>query len=247
MTHRENRKNVSGLLKRILTNRSYDLPVASPFELFTKICILFLVIGCGIINPVHGEADVPVTNTLARGLADLRYNLTRIEAESTNKVVELVALAKQADSWGTNYPGSPEPLIWKGIIISARAKHVGISGLALVDEARAILEKVVAGDPQACEAAGLNALGMLYHKVPSWPISFGSNKKARLYFDRALATSSNLDTNFRMGEFLIDMGEKKKGLQYLRVALALPDRSRPEDVWKRKDIESMILKNMDEK
>jgi tetratricopeptide (TPR) repeat protein len=247
MTHRENRENVSGPLKIILTNRSYDLPAASPLYKIAKIWLLSFVIGCGIINPVHGETDVPVTNTLARGLADLRYNLTRIEAESTNKVVDLVALAKQADSWVTNYPGLPEPLIWKGIIVSARAKHVGISALALVDEARVTLEKAIAIDPNACEAAGLNALGMLYHKVPSWPISFGSNKKARLYFEKAMATSSNLDTNFRMGEFLIDMGEKKKGLQHLRAALALPDRSRPEDVWKRKDIEALILKNKDAK
>jgi Tfp pilus assembly protein PilF len=89
---------------------------------------------------------------------------------------------------------------------------------------------------------------MLYHKVPIWPISFGSNKKARSYFDQALTASSNLDTNFRMGEFLLDMGEKEKGLSHLKTALALPARpDRPEDVWKRKSIEALIQKYRDVK
>ena len=207
-----------------------------------KLNFLIPALVCCVGHLSYGD-NLQTTNTLTQGLADLRYNLTRIEAESTNKVHELVALAKQADYWVTNYPGKPEPMVWKGIILSARAKHVGISALALVDEARGILEKAVALDPQACEAAGLNALGMLYHKVPMWPISFGNNKKARTYFKQALAASSNLDTNFRMGEFLIDVGEKEEGLRHLKTALASPDRGRPEDVWKRKDVEALIQKN----
>ena len=207
-----------------------------------KLHFLILALICCVIHIGYGD-NLQTTNALSQGLAELRYNLTRIEAESTNKVNELVALAKQADYWVTNNPGKPEPMVWKGIILSARAKHVGISALALVDEARGLLEKAVALDPQACEAAGLNALGMLYHKVPIWPISFGNNKKARLYFKQALAASSNLDTNFRMGEFLIDVGEKEEGVRYLKTAFASPDRGRPEDVWKRKDIEALIQKN----
>ena len=117
-----------------------------------------------------------------------------------------------------------------------------------MDEARALLDKAIAIDPKANEAAGLNALGILYHKVPIWPISFGNNKKARAYFEQALSVSSNLDTNFRMGEFLIDMGEREKGVSHLKTALALPDRlGRPEDVWKRKSIEALIQKNKDMK
>jgi len=205
-----------------------------------RLFIVALVSGC--LHGLCGEPASQTTNSLSQGMADLRFNLTRIESESTNKVSDLVALAKQADAWVTNYPGKPDPLVWKGIILSARAKHVGISALALVEEARGNLEKAIALDPTACEAAGLNALGMLYHKVPGWPLSFGNNKKARIYFERALALSSNLDTNFRTGEFLIDMGEKEKGLRHLQTALALPDRGRPEDIWKRKDIEALIQK-----
>lgn len=211
-----------------------------------KMWIFWLSLVCGTVHILHAE-NIQATNSLVQGLADLRYNLTQIESESTNKVSELVLLAKQAEYWVTNYPGKPEPMVWKGIILSARAKHVGISALALVEEARKILEKAVALDPKACEAAGLNALGMLYHKVPIWPISFGNNKKARLYFEQALAASSNLDTNFRTGEFLLDMGEKEEGLRHLKAALALPDRGRPEDVWKRKDIEALIQKQKDAK
>ena len=209
--------------------------------------IFSLVLVCGLIGSLFGESS-KVPDPLSSGLADIRFNVTRIESESTNKVSELVALAKQADHWVVDYPERPEPKIWKAIVLAARAKYVGISALVLVDEARTLLDEAIAMDPKANEAAGLNALGMLYHKVPIWPISFGNNKKARAYFVQALAASSNLDTNFRMGEFLLDMGEKEKGLSHLKTALALPARpDRPEDVWKRKSIEALIQKYRDVK
>jgi tetratricopeptide (TPR) repeat protein len=234
-------KDVSHFINGITAHFQYNHVMFKQDASSVKLLFLMLAMVCCVIRLSYGDT-LPTTNTLSHGMAELRYNLTRIEAESTNKVNEMIALAKQADYWVTNYPGKPEPMVWKGIILAARAKHVGISALALVDEARGTLEKAVALDPQACESAGLNALGMLYHKVPIWPISFGNNKKARAFFTQALATSSNLDTNFRMGEFLLDLGEKEAGMRHLKKALAFPDRGRPEDLWKRKDIEELIRK-----
>jgi len=200
--------------------------------------LVFLLIGG--LRAAESESDIALT----RNLAGIRYQVSRIESQSTNKVAELTALATESEVLIASYPDRPEPLVWKGIILAARAKYVGLSALGLVDQARMLLEKAIAIDPATCDAAGLNALGMLYHKVPGWPISFGSNKKARAYFDRALAASANLDTHFRMGEFLLDLGEKEKGLSHLRTALAFPDRpGRPEDVLKKQAIRAMIDQN----
>jgi tetratricopeptide (TPR) repeat protein len=204
---------------------------------------LALLLVCGLSGPLFGEASQDL-EPLTSGLAELRYKVTQIEAVSTNKVPEFIALAKQADSWVASNPGKPEPLIWKGIVLAARAKYVGISALALVDEARTLLDKAVSIDPSASDAAGLNALGILYHKAPCWPVSFGSNKKARAYFERALATSSNLDTHYRTGEFLLDLGEREAGISHLKTALAFPERpGRPEDVWKREAIQTLLRQN----
>jgi len=174
-------------------------------------------------------------------IAHLRYQVTQIEVTSTNKVSDFLLLAQHADEAIKRYPGRAEPFIWKGIALAARAKYQGVSALALVREARDLLEQSIQLDPAASDAAAYNALAILYHKVPGWPISFGSNKKARDYFEKAIAISSNLDTCFRYGEFLLDIGEKEEGLRYLKRAAEFPERAgRPEDVFKRKMIADLM-------
>ena len=202
------------------------------------------VVMCCVCAFGHVFAQEHVQNMplgFAQEIAQLRYHVTQIDVESTNKVSDFFVLAQHADEAIKKYPERAEPLVWKGIALAARAKYQGMSALAVVREARDVLERATQIDPSASDAAAYNALGMLYHKVPGWPISFGSNKKARDYFEKAIALSANLDTCFRYGEFLLDVGEKEAGLRSLKRALAFPERpDRPEDVFKQKMIVDLI-------
>ena len=192
--------------------------------------------------PIFAQERVQkMPSDFAQEIAQLRYRVTQIDVESTNKLSDFLELARHADAAIKKYPDRAEPLVWKGIALAARAKYQGLSALAVVREARDVLERAIHMDPSTSDAAAYNALGMLYHKVPGWPVSFGSNRKARDYFEKAIAQSSNLDTCFRYGEFLLDIGETQEGLRYLKRALEFPERSgRPEDLFKRKMIADLM-------
>lgn len=181
-------------------------------------------------------------------IAQIRYNVTAIEHiysknDNAGKTRAYEELIKKADKLVVQYPDRAEPYVWEGIALSAQAKYKGIGAISNVNTAKALLEKSVKINPDASGAAGLNALGMLYYKVPAWPVSFGNDKKAQEYFHRALSISSNLDTNYRYGEFLLEESKTKEGLSYLNKALNFPLRSgRKEDPLKKEDIKKLIEK-----
>ena len=71
-------------------------------------------------------------------------------------------------------------------------------------------------DPMALNGSAYTSLGALYYQVPSWPIAFGSSKKARRFLEKAIEINPNgIDSNYFYGDFL--MGEK----DYVSARLAL--------------------------
>ena len=184
------------------------------------------------------------SSNLDKEIAEIRYRVTAIEHESSDKIEAFDKLVTDTDKLIAKYPDRAEPYVWKGISLSAKAKHQGISALSSVKQARKLLEKSISINPKASDGAGYNALGMLYYKVPGWPVAFGNNDKAEEYFQKALSTSSNLDTNYRYGEFLVEeMGDDEKGLKYLEKALKFANREgRKEDTLKKDEVRALINK-----
>ncbi len=186
------------------------------------------------------EPTVP-GDPLAAGIADIRYRVTAIEHGKGDKAAAFDALASQADALARENPKRPEPLVWKGIALSAGAKHKGLGALASVKEARGLLEAALAMDERVAGPVAHNALGMLYHKVPGWPVSFGNDKTAEVHFQKAIAASSCLDTHYRYGEYLMDEGRRDEALKHLEQALAFPDRpGHAEDPLKKEEIRALL-------
>lgn len=176
----------------------------------------------------------------------IRFKVTAIGhmAEGTNYAAEFDQIIAAAEQLIALNPSRPEAYIWKAICLAAQAKHKGLSALSNVKVAKELLEKAISIDPNAVEGAAYNTLGILYYKVPGWPIGFGDDALAESNFKKALSISSNLDTNFRYGEFLLDQGKKADALIYLQKALTFPDRAnRQEDALKKKEIEMVIEKH----
>ncbi len=181
-------------------------------------------------------------------ISHIRYQMTAIEHEYTleqkqEKIQALDTVIEQAEKIIAEHPDRAEGHVWKGLALSAQAKHKGkgLGALSAAKKARATLEQAIEIDPQASDAAAFNTLAMLYYKVPGWPIGFGNKDKAREYFRQALDTSSNLDTNYRYGEFLLSEGQRELGVEYLQKALSFPDRpGRAEDVLKKQDVRQLL-------
>ena len=95
--------------------------------------------------------------------------------EQTNK---MNALGEDADAVAARFPDSVEVLIWDGIITSERASMASMfSALGLATRARDILEQAYKTAPAKLDAGAPTSLGVLYYRVPGFPVGFGDKVK----------------------------------------------------------------------
>jgi tetratricopeptide (TPR) repeat protein len=179
--------------------------------------------------------------TLQTGWAQAMY-----QVEPDKRVDALTILADEARAAEKTQPGNAEILIWKGIIVSSLAgEQGGLGALALAKEAKASLEEALTIDQNALNGSAYTSLGTLHHKVPGWPIGFGSDKKARKLLEQALAVNpQGIDSNYFMGEFLFDEGEYREARKYLTTASQAPDRPGRDlaDSGRRMEIQALLAR-----
>jgi tetratricopeptide (TPR) repeat protein len=182
---------------------------------------------------------------MAAGLADLRHAWAKVyyQVPEDQQVAQFAALRDRADALAAQHPEAAEPLILKAIILSTYAEAKGsLDALGLVEAARDAALKAAEIDDKAVDAGAYTVLGVLYYKVPGWPIGFGSNRKAREYLDRARAIAPDaIDVNYFTGDFLLEEGDRddrKNAKAFLEKALQA--RPRPgredEDAGRKRDI-----------
>src|SRR5208282_3189113 len=141
---------------------------------------------------------------------------------------QMAVLAERAAAITRQYPGRPEATIWLGILISEQASMASENGsplkaLSFAKRARDILEPIEKSDPAVLDAGAPTSLGVLYYRVPRFPISFGDKAKARHLLEEAVADAPNgLDANYFYGDFLYEQHEYTKAVKVFTRALTLP-------------------------
>lgn len=155
-------------------------------------------------------------------------------------------LLARAAAFSKQYPQRAEALIWEGIVLSTAAGvKGGLGALSLAKKSREKLEAALAIDANALDGSAWTSLGTLYHKVPGFPIGFGSNKKAREYLQKALQLNPDgIDPNYFYAEFLYDEDDHAGALQYLEKALKAPPRPgrASADEGRHQDIQKLMTK-----
>ncbi|WJY15047.1 hypothetical protein PCO82_21845 [Pectobacteriaceae bacterium CE90] len=151
-------------------------------------------------------------------------------------------LGSEVQGLVSSQPTNAKYLIWSAIVDSSWAgTKGGLGALSLVKKAKGTLEKAIALDPNALEGSAYTSLGVLYYRVPGWPIGFGDDKKAEQYLQTALKMNpSGIDPNYFYGDYLLKQGNKKEAKQYLSIALAaapragreIADQGRKDDIQK---------------
>jgi tetratricopeptide (TPR) repeat protein len=170
---------------------------------------------------------------VASAISDIGHAWAKLyyQGSETDQAAQFPNLVAQADALVKQYPAAAEPLIWDSIILSSYAKVKG--GLGAIDVATKARDAALASlkiDDKAMNAGGYASLGVLYYKVPGWPIGFGSDKKAKQYLDKAVAIApDSIDVNYFYGDFMIEQGDKKQAKIYLEKALQAPPRPGRED------------------
>jgi tetratricopeptide (TPR) repeat protein len=137
---------------------------------------------------------------------------------------QMQALAGQAAAVVARYPGRAEPLLWQGIVTSEEAGMAGMfQKLGFATAARDILHKAEQIDPKVLKGGVPMSLGVLYYRVPGFPIGFGSNAKAQAYLKAALALDPNgLDANYFYGDYLYTRSDYAGAKAYFEKALRAP-------------------------
>ena len=171
-------------------------------------------------NAVAGPTEDAVAQ-LQRDWEQIRYQSPASEREN-----RFEALATKARQVSESAPGRAEPLVWEGIIVSSWAgEKGGLGALGLVKRAKALYEQAIQIDGNALDGSAYNSLGVLYYKVPGWPVGFGDKAKARELLNKALAINpKGIDSNFFYGEYLLETQHAEEAAGYLERALQAPPR-----------------------
>jgi tetratricopeptide (TPR) repeat protein len=133
-------------------------------------------------------------------VVDLQRNweVIRYQSPIAEREKRFEALATKAHKVSESYPDRAEPLVWEGIIVSSWAgEKGGLGALGLVKQAKGLYEQAIGINGNVLDGSAYNSLGVLYYKVPGWPVGFGDKAKARELLQKALALNpKGIDPNF---------------------------------------------------
>lgn len=195
-------------------------------------CVLLSLMNSGHAKAADPKAlDADILD-LANGWAHVKFEMDDVAQQRK----QIASLADRASALIQKYPGRSEPVIWKGVLLSEGASMANednsmFAARSLAYEARDTLLEAEKMDPAALEAGAPASLGVLYYRVPSFPIAFGDTKLARKYLEEAVRNAPNgMDANYFYGDFLYSEHDYAGAQRVWKHALALPtNTARP--VW----------------
>jgi tetratricopeptide (TPR) repeat protein len=186
----------------------------------------------------------PVDDAVAE--VQREWETIRYQAPAAEREKRFEALAAKARKASESFAGRSEPLVWEGIVVSSWAgEKGGLGALSLVKQAKALYEQAIQIDGNALDGSAYNSLGVLYYKVPGWPVGFGDKAKARELLGKALTINpQGIDPNFFYAEYLIETKQTAEAVPYLEKALAAPARAGRQvaDAGRRDEARALLAK-----
>ena len=174
------------------------------------------------------------------------WEVIRYQTPAAEREKRFESLSAKAHKVSETFAGRSEPLVWEGIIVSSWAgEKGGLGALGLVKQAKGLYEQALQIDDKALEGSAYNSLGVLYYKVPGWPLGFGDKAKARDLLQKALAINpQGIDPNFFYGEYLAENDRAAEAVVYLEKALNAPPRPGRQvaDTGRREEIRALLAK-----
>ncbi len=155
-------------------------------------------------------------------------------------------LAKKATQYVENNAKNPHALVWEGIVYSTYAGVAGtFSAGKLAKHAKKSFEKAIKIDGSVLNGSAYTSLGVLYYKVPGWPLSFGSDKKAVKNLKKGLELNPDgIDSNYFYADYLVEDDDYKQAKEYLlKAQKAAPRPTRPvADTGRQAEIKKLLNK-----
>jgi hypothetical protein len=177
--------------------------------------------------------------------AEVNYMPADTDAQQEAKEASFEKLAQLATQVALKKANQPEALVWEGIVYSSYAgAKGGLGALGLAKHAKKSYEAAIQMNGDVLDGSAYTSLGVLYSKVPGWPIGFGSDKKALEYLQKGLQHNpEGIDSNYFFAEFLFEEEEDyqaaRQHLLKARNAAPRPDRAKA-DAGRLEDISRLM-------
>ena len=203
------------------------MSIIRTFSTHARVAAFILCIGAPAALATPTASYDPDALKLALAWERIKFQID----DPAEQLKQMDALGEQADALATQHPDKADIVIWDGIITSERAslynEHGGLTGpvkaLSYASRARDTLERMEKKDPKAMDAGAPTSLGVLYYRVPGFPMGFGDKGKARLLLEEAVRNAPNgLDAHYFYADFLQEQGDYAKSAEVLKHALTLP-------------------------
>tara|TARA_R110000737_G_scaffold317535_1_gene328241 strand:+ start:10754 stop:11473 length:720 start_codon:yes stop_codon:yes gene_type:complete len=178
--------------------------------------VLFSVIFCQQISAKNIDDKI---QQLSDGWAHVNFELNGDDQEDA--FMKLIVQAKMVTS---NYPKQADAWTWSGIIKSSFSEvSSGLNTLLYAKSAKKDFEQAIALNPKILAGSAYISLGVLYHKMPGWPIAFGDDDEAEVLLIKGLENDPNGKvSNFFYGEFLFDEDKYHQAKRHLLRAKQVP-------------------------
>ncbi len=186
-------------------------------------------------------------STTTEAIAQLQQEWAKIKYQVFDRkeqIKQLRSLEEKGGQYLLEHSDAAELKIWQAIILSTDAGVTNnLSSLGMLKKAKVLLTESIELDPEALSGSAYTSLASLYYQAPSWPISFGSDKKARKYFKQALVINPRgIDSNYFYGDFLIKQKDYGRAKEYLNKALSAKPRAgrKLADEGRRQEIQAAL-------
>ena len=174
------------------------------------------------------------------------WEVVRYQTPAAEREKRFESLAAKAHKVSEAFPGRSEPLVWEGIVVSSWAgEKGGLGALGLAKQAKAAYEQAIQIDGKALDGSAYNSLGVLYYKVPGWPLGFGDKDKAKELLLKALALNpQGIDPNYFYAEYLVETKHADEAVPFLERALQAPPRPGRQiaDSGRREEVRALLAK-----
>ena len=166
------------------------------------------------VSPAHAAFDDELS-ALQQHWASARY-----QASGDERKKQLEKLVAEADSFAKKYSDKADGYLWAGVIRGSLAEAInGMSALSIVKEAKTNLEKSIEIDPKAEDSYALGVLGLMYAKVPGWPVGFGDDKKAKELLKKGVGLSpEGMNINYLYASYLFEKDDYKQAQTLIKKA-----------------------------
>jgi tetratricopeptide (TPR) repeat protein len=197
-----------------------------------------LVLVMGLMSSAAAAEDVGRTlSRIENRWVDIRYVMT----DDKDRLIASRDLREDSRVLLADHPDDLEVKFWHAMVLLLEAEYKrDIGALRFVNRAKGLFEEIEAQNPRLLDGRAYTGLGMLYSDVPAWPIAFGDDKKAAVYFHKALDINpAGQEANYLYADFLLTRKKPAEAIPYFEAALRAPIRPGHEraDQFRQKEVE----------